>query len=90
MSPGRASPIASAIALRRSSFDAVLHPSLLQPHQRVVDDRERILAARIVGGEHHEIAAPPRRFAHQRTLGAIAIAAAAEHRQRLSPSLRRA
>ena len=61
-------------------FDAVLHAGPLQAHQRIIDDRSRILAARIVGGEHHKIAAAPGGLAHQRALGAIAIAAATEHR----------
>ena len=62
-------------------FHAVFHAGPLQAHQRVIDDGPRIFAARIVGSEHDEIAASPRRLAHQRTLGAIAIAAATEHRQ---------
>ena len=60
-------------------FDGVFHAGLLQTHQRVVDDGARIFAARIVGSEHDEIAASSRGLAHQRTLGAIAIAAATEH-----------
>ena len=40
---------------------------------------QRIFAARIVGGQHDEIAAASGRLAHQRTLGAVAIAAATEH-----------
>ena len=45
-----------------------------------LDDPHRILAARIVRGDHDEVAQPSGYGAHQRTLRAIAIAAAAEHR----------
>src|SRR5271165_3738372 len=49
-----------------------------QPHHGVVHDGERIFGARIVRSQHHEIASLPRGHAHQRTLGAVAIASAAE------------
>ena len=44
----------------------------------LVDDRRRVLAARVVRGDDHDVAQPRRHHAHQRPLGAIAIAAAAE------------
>ena len=46
-------------------------------HRR--DDRERVLAARIVGGDDHAVRATRRRRAHQRALHRVAVAAGAEH-----------
>ena len=45
----------------------------------VGDDRARILAARIIGGNEDAIGEPRRNRAHERPLGRIAIAARAEH-----------
>jgi len=44
----------------------------------LVDDAVRILGPRVVGGQHHEVAEPRRHRPHQRALGAVPIAAAAE------------
>ena len=55
-----------------------IYAGFLQSNHSIVHDRQRIFRTRIVGSEHDEVAALPRRLAHQRTLGAIAIAAAAE------------
>ena len=79
MSPGRASLIASAIALRRSGSTVYFTPVFCSPTSASLMMAQRIFAARIVGGEHDEIAAPPGGLAHQRTLGAVAVAAATEH-----------
>jgi hypothetical protein len=78
MSPGRASAMASAMALRRSGSTTVLRAGSLQADESVVNNRQRIFAPGIVRSKHHKIAAAPGGFAHQRTLGAIAISAAAE------------
>ena len=51
-----------------------------QPALDVLDDRRRILGPRVVRGQDHQVAEARRHGAHQRTLGAVAIAAAAEHR----------
>ena len=80
MSPGRASLMASAIALRRSASIVYFAPVFCRPTTASLMMAQRIFAARIIGGQHHEIAASSRSLAHQRTLGAIAIAAAAENR----------
>ncbi len=68
----------AAIRLHRIFRAGVLR--FLQSHHRIVHDRQRILRARIVGSEHHKIAALARRLAHQRTFGSIAIPPAAEKR----------
>jgi hypothetical protein len=60
----------------------------LQPGKRIIDDRHRVLAPGIVGSEDNVIAAPPRGFAHQRALGAIAIAATAKDGDHLASALR--
>ena len=44
----------------------------------LVDDRLRLLAARVVRGHEHAIGQPPRGIAHQRALAAVAVAARAE------------
>src|SRR5439155_10995400 len=51
----------------------------LQSDHGIVDNCERIFAARVIGGQHHEITAPAGGLAHYWALGAIAIAAAAKH-----------
>ena len=43
------------------------------------DDPKRILGARIVRRDHHDVAETSRHHAHQRALRAIAISASAEH-----------
>src|SRR4029077_7280856 len=48
-------------------------------HDSVIHDCKRIFAARIVRGQDYEIATPSGSFAHQRTLGPVAVAATAEH-----------
>src|SRR5271157_321842 len=65
---------AATVGLQR-----IADASALQPGQRVVHDGDRVLAARIVAGEHDEIAAATGSFAHERPLGAIAVATATEH-----------
>src|SRR5208337_5039709 len=51
----------------------------LQARQSVVHDGDGVLAARIVTRQDYEIAATSGGFAHQRTLGAVAIATATEY-----------
>ena len=52
----------------------------VRPAANLLDDPDRILGARIVRRHDDQIAQPAGDGAHQRTLGPIAIAAAAEHR----------
>ena len=61
-------------------LDDVRHVDAADAHQGVVHDGQRIFGARIVAGQHHEVAGLGGRLSHQRTLGAVAIAAAAEKR----------
>ena len=72
--------MAIAMAARRSGSTVYFAPARCKPDHGIIDDGQRIFTARIVGSQHHEIAAPARGFAHQRTLGAIAVAAASENR----------
>ena len=44
----------------------------------LVDDRLRVLGAGVVGGDHGHVGQPPGDLAHQRPLGPVAVAAAAE------------
>ena len=60
-------------------FDHDPGRSAAEAREHLLDDRQRVFSARIVRGQHHHIAALAGRLAHQRTLGAITIAAAAEH-----------
>src|SRR5438105_4156979 len=61
-------------------LDGVSSAAALQSWQSIFDDGHGIFAARIVGSQHHEVAAAAGRLAHQRPLALIAIAAAAEER----------
>src|SRR5579872_1452716 len=54
----------------------VARAGALQSGKRVVDDDERIFTAGIIAGQDHEVAAAAGGLAHQRTLAAVAIAAA--------------
>ncbi len=56
----------------------------LQAWQSVIHDVEGVLAARVIAGEHHKIAAPSRRFAHQRAFAAVTVPAASEDRDHAS------
>ena len=80
MSPGLRFANRQRDRLAPVGFQRIARAAALQAGQRVVHDVEGILAARIVAGQDHEIAAVHRRLAHQRTLAAIAVAAAAEDR----------
>ena len=84
-SPARASSIALSIASRRSTIDSSRCPRSRLVSGRdaalnLLDDLPGILAARVVGGDDDEIAQPSGHRAHERPLGPIAVAAAAEHR----------
>src|SRR5579884_3159277 len=57
----------------------VFRAGALQTHKCVVDNGERVLAARVVGGEDYEITTSSSRFPHQRALCAIPVSAAAEN-----------
>ncbi len=74
-SPARASSTASPIAARRSS-------STVAPGARagddLGDDRLRVLRARVVRRDDHDVGQLARRGAHQRSLAAVAVAAGAE------------
>ena len=50
----------------------------LHAHNHVIDDQQRVFAPRIVRRQHDDFARAARRLSHQRTLGAVAIPAAAE------------
>jgi hypothetical protein len=78
---GRASLMARSMAVARSgstSRGTSVHAA--NPDQRIVHDGQRIFRARVVAGQHDEIAILRRRLPHQRTLGAVAVAAASEQR----------
>ncbi len=51
----------------------------LQSDHGVIDDGKWIFTAWVVRGQDYEIAAPSGGFPHQRTLGAVPIAATAEN-----------
>ena len=76
---------AAADAERRGDRGAAIEferqPSVRRTRQDVARDRGRILAARIVARHPRTIGVACRHLAHARALGAIAIAAAAEHQQ---------
>ena len=59
-------------------FLHVFDTGTLQSDDSVIHDGERVFAARIIGSQDHEIAAPSGSFAHEGTLGAVAIATASE------------
>src|SRR4249920_1861352 len=61
---------------RQQSLRAVPPRVRRNPAADLLDDPVRILAARVVRRDHDEVAEAPRDGAHQRTLRAIAIAAA--------------
>src|SRR5262245_5950830 len=67
---------ARAIGLGREA--ARLSTGAARADHDLVDDRLRPLRARVVGGHPHLIAEPRRDLAHDRPLGAVAVAAAAE------------
>src|SRR5439155_13539949 len=51
----------------------------LQANHGIVNNCERIFAARVIGGQHNEIAAPTGGLAHYGTFGTIPVASAAKH-----------
>src|SRR5579864_294737 len=63
-------------------FGGVTSPRALESDRCIIDDSERVLAARVIGGQHNEITPFPRRLPHQWTLASVAVAAAAENRNR--------
>ena len=71
----RARPMARRIAERRSGSISTSRPA---PCEHVLDDRERILAARVVRGDDGHVRKLDRDSAHQRPLVAVAVAARAE------------
>ena len=68
------------MAAARSGFNGVRRVRGFEARLDFGKDCARIFGARIVAGGDDEIASLSRGFAHFRTLGAIAIAAAAEDR----------
>ena len=60
-------------------FDDHVRRGPTQAGKHLVDNRHGILAPRIIRSKDNDVAACARRLAHQRTLGAITIAATAEH-----------
>src|ERR1700745_129325 len=59
-------------------FYPVFHPCALQSREGIVKDRHRVFAAGVSRSQHAELVPLPRRFAHERALGAVTVAAAAE------------
>ena len=66
---------ARSVARRRRRSAGIAMPRLISSMMRSGSSR-----ARVVGGDHDDVAQACRDHAHQRALGPIAIAAAAEHR----------
>ena len=59
-------------------LDQVRRVMATQPYQGIVHDGERVLGARIVAGQDHEIALLRGRLPHQRTLGPVPVSTAPE------------
>ncbi len=82
-SPFAASPMAIAIAAARSgsTIDVRTVPRRhrQRPGQHLAQDRQRILGSRVVAGEDRGIGQLCGDRAHQRPLGGVPVAAAAEH-----------
>ena len=74
-SPSRASSIARAIAARAVGLDLDVADGA---GDDLVDDRLRILAARVVGGDDRDVGELGREPPHQRPLAAVAVAAGAD------------
>ena len=74
-SPGSASATARSDRAPPVRIDLDARPGALQ---HVLDDRERILAARVVGGDDDEVGAPHGDGTHHRPLAAVAVASRAE------------
>ena len=77
-SPARASSSARRMAARRSSSTAARALRRVEPFARGVRDRNGVLGARVVRGQHHDVGAPAGGLPHERALGGVTIAAAAE------------
>ena len=76
----------SAIAARRSGSTSICAaPPAPMPGADLVDDRLRVLGARVVGGDDGDVGEPVGDLAHQRALVAVAVAAAAEDADQPSP-----
>ena len=86
-SPGRAAATAAPMAARRSRTASTERPGG-HARQDVVDDGLRLLGARVVGGDDRAVGEPGGDLAHDRALGAVAVAAAAED-DREAPVVRR-
>src|SRR5262245_46688551 len=72
------------------SFAAVDHQVVIiadagKPDPDVVQDQQRVFAARVVRGGDHEVAQPRGLLAHQWAFGAVAVAAAAEDSDHAAP-----
>ena len=86
--PRRASSAPAMAVLDRARRDRPRpRSSAAMPSRICVDDRERILAARVVGGDDHAVGEARGDRAHQRALGRVAVAAGAEH-DREAPAAR--
>ena len=85
-SPDDASSIASRIAARRSGSTTKRPAALLGARRDLGDDRERVLAPRVVARDDREVGVRRRRATHERALGPVAIAAGSEHHDQ--PALR--
>ena len=75
--------IAASIAERRSGSTSTSVPVALDDR---LDDRERVLRARVVARDDHPVCQLARDLTHQRALLAVAVAAGAEDDRRAGPS----
>ena len=78
MSPARASCQRQSDCLAAVGLDGKARPGLAQPQQCLLDDRHGIFAARIVRGEHHEVASLSGGAPHLWPLAAVAVSAASK------------
>ena len=70
-------------------LDGVANAARLQSRLDLGQNRQRLLGAGIVACGDHKVASLPRGLAHLGTLGAVAVAAAAEERDHAAAGLRR-
>ena len=78
-------PTAVSIAARRSPISITLRRTAARAGENFAADGGGVFGARIVVGDIDDIGVARRDLAHQRTLAAIAIAAAAEHDDEPAP-----
>ena len=89
MSPARALVIANAMALATIRFHLTVAANPAVARKHLIDDGARVFSTRIVRGEDDDLAPLRRGAAHERTLGAVTIPAAAEDGDHAAISLSR-